>query len=54
MTDLRVITSDGTDAILEEAAVHDFASSLRGRLLHPGEGGYDDARKVSNGMIARR
>jgi hypothetical protein len=35
MTDLRVITSDGTDAILEEAAVHDFASSLRGRLLHP-------------------
>jgi len=54
MTDLRVITSDGTDAILEEAAVHDFASSLRGRLLHPGEGGYDDARKVSNGMIDRR
>ncbi len=54
MTDLRVITTDGTDAILEEAAVQKFADSLRGRLLHPGDGGYDDARKVWNGMIDRR
>ena len=53
MTDLRVITTDGTDAILEEAAVQKFAESLRGQLLHPGDGGYDDARKVWNGMIDR-
>ncbi len=45
MTDLRVTTIDGTDAILEEAAVHDFAAGLRGPLLRPGEGGYDEARK---------
>ncbi len=53
MTDFRVITSDGGDAILEEAAVHDFAADLRGPLLRPGDGGYDEARKVWNGMIDR-
>jgi len=54
MTDLRVITSEGADTILEEGAVRDFAASLRGPLLHPGDGGYNDARKVWNGMIDRR
>ena len=32
MTDLRVITAEGSDAILEEAAVADFAAGLRGPL----------------------
>src|SRR6202047_236850 len=54
MTDLRVITTEGADAILEEAAVQGFADSLRGPLLRPGEAGYDAARQVWNGMIDRR
>ena len=54
MTDLRIITTNGTDAILEEATVQKFADSLRGPLLGPGEAGYDEARKVWNGMIDRR
>ncbi len=54
MTDLRVISTNGTDTILEEAAVQRFADSLRGPLLHPGEVGYDEARRVWNGMIDRR
>jgi FAD/FMN-containing dehydrogenase len=54
MTDLRVISTNGTDAILEEATVQQFADSLRGPLLAPGEGGYDEARRVWNGMIDRR
>src|SRR5713226_477805 len=54
MTDLHVVTAEGSDAILEEAAVHDFAAGLRGRLLRPADGGYDEARTVWNGMIDRR
>jgi hypothetical protein len=46
VTDLRIITRDGTDAILEEATVQNFAESLRGPLLQPGNGRYDEARKV--------
>ena len=54
MTDIRVITRDGGDTILEEATVNDFAADLRGPLLRPGDDGYDEARKVWNGMIDRR
>ena len=54
MTDLRVITTEGADAILEEAVVQNFGASLRGPLLRPGDGGYDEARKVWNGMVDRR
>ena len=54
MTDLHVVTAEGSGAILEEAAVADFAAGLRGPLLRPGDGQYDEARKVWNGMIDRR
>src|SRR5437764_1036809 len=49
MTDLRIITSDGADRILEDATVQSFAAGLRGR-----EPGYDAARRIWNGMIDRR
>ena len=54
MTDLRVVTTDGGDTILESAVVRKFADGLRGGLLGPDDGGYDEARKVWNGMIDRR
>ena len=37
----------------KEASLEKFKASLRGNLLRPGDPGYDDARKVYNGMIDR-
>ncbi len=53
MTDLHIVTAEGSGTILEEAAVQDFAAGLRGKLLRPGDGTYDEARVVWNGMIDR-
>ncbi|HQT95923.1 MAG TPA: FAD-binding oxidoreductase, partial [Thermoanaerobaculaceae bacterium] len=39
---------------LDEGAVSTFRARLRGRLIRPHEPGYDEARKVWNGMIDRR
>jgi len=41
-------------ATLDDAAVRDFASRLRGELMGPGDVDYDDARKVYNAMIDKR
>ena len=53
MPDLRVATANRTDANLEDAAVKDFAASLRGPVLRQGDSGYDEPRKLFNGMIDR-
>src|SRR6187431_1265104 len=36
------------------AAVRDLSATFSGRLLVPGDAGYDEARKVHNGLIDRR
>ena len=54
MAGLHVLTTTGADTAIEGAAVEAFQASLRGELLHPSDPGYDDARKVWNGMIDRR
>ena len=53
MTELQVTTTSGTSLVLDAATVQGFKTSLRGPLLHPSDAGYDDARKVWNGMIDR-
>lgn len=40
--------------MVEKSSVEKFKTDLRGPLLRPGEAGYDDARKVWNGMIDKR
>jgi FAD/FMN-containing dehydrogenase len=54
MTDLRIITAAGTEAFLEEAVAQELRAGLRGPMLRPGDQGYDEVRKVWNGMIDRR
>jgi FAD/FMN-containing dehydrogenase len=54
MTGLRAVTKDGADCVVAEVALATFEAGLRGALLRPGAAGYDDARRVWNGMIDRR
>src|SRR5918993_3865890 len=39
---------------LDDATVQDFTASLRGDVLRPTDEGYDEARKIHNGMSDRR
>jgi FAD/FMN-containing dehydrogenase len=39
---------------LDDAAAGELAAALRGELLRPGDGAYESARQVWNGMIDRR
>ena len=39
---------------LDDATVQNFTASLRGGVLRPTDEGYDEARKIHNGMIERR
>jgi FAD/FMN-containing dehydrogenase len=40
--------------MLDEATVEQFKTGLRGDLIQLGDPGYDEARKVYNGMIDKR
>jgi FAD/FMN-containing dehydrogenase len=54
LMELRVFTSGGAETALEESVIGVFEARLRGELLRPGDAGYEEARKVWNGMINRR
>jgi FAD/FMN-containing dehydrogenase len=41
-------------ATLPQSAIEEFKASLRGELIEPQSAGYDEARKVWNGMIDKR
>src|SRR5258706_11359305 len=46
-----MIEQQHTPVTLEETAVQELASHLRGALLRPGDAGYEQACQVYNGMI---
>jgi FAD/FMN-containing dehydrogenase len=52
--DVSAVASDGKKILLRAADVEDFRAGLRGQLLLPGATGYEDARKIFNGMFDRR
>ena len=51
---LEVTTTNGTQTVIDATGVTTFQESLRGRVLRPSDAGYDDARKVWNGMIDKK
>lgn len=40
--------------MLDETSIQNFRATLRGGIIEPQDKGYDDARKVYNGMISKR
>ena len=54
MVDLRATTATGGETTLGELAVREFRENLLGEVLCPDDAGYEDARKVWNGMIDKR
>ena len=42
------------DTVPDEATLQQFRAGVRGALILPGDAGYEDARKVWNGMIDKR
>ena len=51
MVDLRVATLTGPEITFPEPVVEEFQKSLRGELIRPGDGGYNEARKIWNANI---
>ena len=51
---VSVIGRDGGSLELESRQIDTLKTGLRGTLLRPGDGGYDEARSIWNAMIDRR
>src|SRR5260370_39345736 len=49
-----MMEQQNTPVALEETAVQELASHLRGALLRPGDVGYEQALRAYNGMIEKR
>jgi FAD/FMN-containing dehydrogenase len=54
MTSLQVGDTRAAESVLEEADVQALRERVRGQVIRPTDEGYDDARKIWNGMIDRR
>ena len=53
-SDRRILTSNGTERVLKDSVIDEFAAGLRGDLLRPTDAAYDATRKVWNGMVDKR
>ena len=51
---LRIRTTNGGETSINMSKIEAFKFSLRGDVLSPNDKGYEDARKVWNGMIDKK
>jgi hypothetical protein len=51
LTDIRAVTGNGDEKVIERAVLRELAASLNGQILLPSSDGYDAARSIWNGMI---
>lgn len=51
---MGMIEQQESTAVMDDTAIQDLASRLRGESLQPGDDGYEWARRVYNGMIDKR
>ena len=54
VSDIQAVTGDGNPVTLSRAAVDDFRAGMHGQLLLRDMAGYDDARKIFNGMFDKK
>jgi FAD/FMN-containing dehydrogenase len=54
MADLQMATISGSGTTVKEVVLGEFQEGLRGGSLRQGDQGYDEARKVWNGMVDKR
>src|SRR5262249_7430519 len=52
--DVPARTLDGGTTLLRDADIRDLAGGMRGQALIAGQDGYDQARRIWNGMFDRR
>ena len=51
---MKIKTTNGSEKTLEASQLAAFASSLSGGLVRTGDSGYEEARRIWNGMIDRK
>src|SRR5271169_3970353 len=51
---VNIRKADLASSVLDDSTIEEFKASLQGALRRPGDPGYDDARRIWNGMIDRR
>ena len=54
VADIPAVTGDGRQIVLSGSDIEDFRAGMHGQLLLSDMAGYDDARKIFNGMFDKR
>ena len=54
MVTVEIVSKDGKKTAVDESAIQEFSSGLRGTLLQPEDQDYDEVRQIWNAMIDKK